>query len=308
MERIAAALAGLAVVAFVDWPDAPPKGDAADYVVGRTAGDVRALLSAAIPVLPPPSPIVGIEAYRAAVPATVPWVVEPLAYAGGVTLIAGPPKAGKSTLAAQLERCRETGLPLFGRWPVTIGPTLLVTEEGGVAVVRKTDGLRDLDVLDRRAAGERSWEDVLGLIREWCEAHPAALVVIDTLAVWAGITDENDAAQVTAAIAPIMLLAQETNASIVLVHHTRKGGGDNGEAIRGSSAILATVDVAAELSRDSPESDDRWLDVQGRVLLPDRHRLAFDRDSGTYSLVDRTRLVAPRRSPGSKASRPRATG
>ena len=101
-------------------------------------GDIEADLRA-VPDLPAPL-IVGIDAYRANVPSVIPWVCRPIAYLGGVSLIAGPPKAGKSTLAAQLQRCRETGERLFGVWDVTTGPTLLVTEEGGAAVVYKTEG------------------------------------------------------------------------------------------------------------------------------------------------------------------------
>lgn len=49
MQRIAEALSGIAVVAWVEWLEAPDKGDAADFVVDRTADDVRALLASASP-------------------------------------------------------------------------------------------------------------------------------------------------------------------------------------------------------------------------------------------------------------------
>jgi len=45
MHRIATALEDIAVVAWIEWPEAPEKGDAADFVVDGTADDVRALLS-----------------------------------------------------------------------------------------------------------------------------------------------------------------------------------------------------------------------------------------------------------------------
>jgi hypothetical protein len=116
--------------------------------------------------------------------------------------------------------------------------------------------------------------------------HPP-LVFIDTLAVWAGIADENDASKATLALAPVMLLAANTGAGIVVVHHTRKGGGSGGEAIRGSGAIYASVDMSVELSVVSEDSDDRWLDVTGRVVHPTRLRLGFDRETMTYEVVDR---------------------
>jgi hypothetical protein len=240
------------------------------------------------PRVQPVSVIVGIDAYRASVPASIPWVCRPIAYLGGVSLIAGPPKAGKSTLAAQLQRCRETGERLFGVWDVTTGPTLLVTEEGGAAVVYKTEGLHALDVLDRRAAvtAGLTFRQMLGAVSEWAATHPDGLVFIDTLAIWAGIEDENAAGQATRAIAAVTETAQAANLAIVLVHHARKGGGDDGEAIRGSGAILATVDIGIELSRVNPGSDERYLDVMGRITPAERFRLAFDPFTRTYTLAD----------------------
>ena len=240
--------------------------------------------------------IVNIDTYRASVPATIPWVVAHLAYTGGVSLIAGPPKGGKSTLAAQIQRCRETGEQLFEAWDVATGPTLLVTEEGGVVVVYKTEGLHSLDVLDRRAAVRAglTFAQVLDLIGQWAAKHPGGLAFIDTLAIWAGIADENDAGQATRAIAAVTATAQAADLAIVLVHHARKAAGSDGEAIRGSGAILATVDIGIELSRVAPLRDDRYLDIMGRVIAAERYELAFDRATSAYTLADQSgaRLAA----------------
>lgn len=237
--------------------------------------------------LPQPTPlIVNIDDYRAAVPSEIPWRCRPIAYSGGVTLIAGPPKAGKSTLAAQLQRCCETGDAFLGAWPVLLSPVLLVTEEGGVAVVHKTTDMHQLDVLDRRSAvmaGLR-FEQVLERITGWAQGHPGGLVFIDTLAIWGEIENENDASEAGKAVALVTALAQQTDMAVLLVHHARKSGGEHGEAIRGSGAILATVDIAVEHSRVASGSDDRWLDVQGRVILPERYLLEFDRFTMSYSL------------------------
>ncbi len=232
--------------------------------------------------------IASIAEYTAAVPKVIPWIWHGCAYGGGVTLVTAPPKCGKSTLLAGLQRSRETGEPYCG-WPVASGPALLVTEEGGIAVVHKTDGLRALDVLDRRTAIEHglNFEQVLDVIGRWCDAHAAGLVIIDTLAIWAGIEDENDASAMTAALAQVAALAQRTGAAVVVVHHARKGGGAHGEAIRGSSAALATTDISLELAyADERYPNERLLSIQGRVVLHERFRLAFDALTQTYSQVD----------------------
>jgi hypothetical protein len=241
-----------------------------------------------------PNLIVNIEDYRSAVPTVIPWRCKPIAYSGGVTLIAGPPKAGKSTLAAQLQRCCETGDDFLGSWPVAVGPVLLVTEEGGVAVVHKTGELHRLDVLDRRAAimSGLSFGKVLDVIANWARTHPGGLAFIDTLAIWAEIQNENDASEASKAVARVTALAQSTDLAVVLVHHARKAGGEHGEAIRGSGAILATVDIAVEHSRVRAGSDDRWLDIQGRVILPERYLLAFDRATMSYRIEDKSDALA----------------
>jgi hypothetical protein len=239
--------------------------------------------------------IVSTQTYRRSVPGQVPWAVYGLAFFGGVTLASGPPKAGKSTIVSDILRCRETGEPFLGAWPAVRGKTLLVTEESGVAVVHKLNGIYDLDILDRRAALERGmgFEEMLDAVEEWSRWHGDGVVVIDTLSVWASVEDENDASAMTRAVGAVTALAARTGLATVLIHHTRKSGGTAGEAIRGSSAILATVDISAELAytEAGPQSNRRYLTLQGRIIEPSRHLIEFVPQAAyphlqTYRLVD----------------------
>lgn len=222
--------------------------------------------------------------------AAIPAYVSPLVAYGTVTLISGPPKGGKSTLISNLLAARETGTVFLWGDPVPPGPMVLVTEEGGYPVVRKTQGLTTLDILDRMAfavAGLRSLDHLLAALDGWVTEDPA-LVVIDTLAVWGDIKDENDAVAATRAITALRVWAQTTGSAVVLVHHTRKGGGEHGEAIRGSGGIFAAVDQSVELSfTNDRQSDDRGLDIAGRLAFGETKTLAFDRDTMTYSITTR---------------------
>jgi hypothetical protein len=232
--------------------------------------------------------IINVEEYCAGIPQDVPWACRPFAYGGGVSLLSGSPKIGKGTLLKDLAASRETGEPFCG-WPVKPGPTLLVTEEGGIAVAHKVAGLRQLAIMDRRhaLAAHLDWPATLDAVERWSAEHPDGLAILDTLAVWAGIKDENDSAAMTDALAAVTALAQRSGLAVIVVHHTRKGGGEHGEAIRGSSAALATVDLSLELKRTSDGYDDeRYLDVLARILLPERYRLGFDRETLSYFRVD----------------------
>lgn len=238
--------------------------------------------------------IKSVATIRAETPATVPWAAFPVAYFGGVSVLAGPPKGGKSTILGHLARCAETGEKFLGEFDVKKGtPVLLLTEEHGVPVVMKTDafGLSAVAVVQRGDAVRAGWglADSLAAAARWVKSNPREVVVIDTLAVWAGIENENDAGEATAAIETIRHALADRGAAVILVHHTRKGGGIAGEATRGSGAIAASCDVQAELTYfDAADATDsrRWLTVRGRVMDTTRLLLAYDTAAHAYSVAD----------------------
>ncbi len=227
-------------------------------------------------------------------PSTVPWVAYPVAYSGGVTVVAGPPKGGKSTLLGHLARCAETGEKFLGEFDVRPGtPLLLMTEEYGVPVVTKTKafGLSAMEVVQRSDAVRAGWglADSLAAASRWVSNHDGAVVIIDTLAVWAGIENENDAGETTAAVETIRHALADRDAAVILVHHTRKGGGIAGEATRGSGAIAAACDVQAELTYHNPADpldSRRWLTVRGRILETTSMLVEYNTASHVYSVVD----------------------
>jgi hypothetical protein len=241
----------------------------------------------------------------------LPWLIERFTCGGLVTLVSGPPKKGKSTLLAQLVADRRLGLAFLDRETLP-GPTLLLSEEGEYpftyrwrhsdpsGVVEK-NGRRvfiptrtpPLDVVfyaDVASDPKANWRHYLEGIEAWvvesAERFPdqVPLVINDTLLVWAGNEDDNDSSGTTHAVAQVTGLAQRTRAAVIVVHHTRKGGGSGGEAIRGSSAIYATVDMSIEFRAPKEDSDDRKLHVTGRVVLPETVPLMFDRAQLRYSL------------------------
>lgn len=232
------------------------------------------------------SRIRNIRDYLADVPTQIPWIIDHFAYEHGLTIVAGAPKAGKSTLAFDAMSARESGRDFLG-FPCAPGPTLLVTEEGGVPIRYKGGTLSDLDVYDRKASKGESFGDTLKVIADWCELHPGGVVFIDTLAVWAGVEDENSSAEMTKAIDLVRLVVSEPYpVAVILVHHARKSGGKDGEGIRGSGAILASVDHVIELRRHESHETQRWVDVMSRVLPGQEHWLIdWDMVGRTYTRV-----------------------
>lgn len=234
----------------------------------------------------PGSRVKNIKDYLKGVPDTIPWVIDKVAFIHGLTLLAGSPKAGKSTASFEMMRCRETGEGFLEQF-VTPGPTLLVTEEGGVSVKFKGDALAELDVYDRKASEGESFEATLGVIADWSAENPGGLVFIDTLAAWAQVEDENDSAEMQKAIDGIRLAISEPHdVAVILIHHARKGGGEGGEGIRGSGAILAAVDHVIELKRaDKKRPNRRVFDIMSRVLR-ESERWTADWEDGRYNLAE----------------------
>lgn len=222
------------------------------------------------------------EDYLASIPDHFDWIGN-MAALGYVTLVAAPPKAGKSTLISGLLRARGLGTPFLGH-AVPVGPTLLIAEEAGPVIKRKIEGIEGLEIMTRVAFKRAGlgFAEMLGVIRGW--ATPGGLVVIDTLAKWAEVKDENDAAVMGAALDAIIQVAQDLHIAIIIIHHTKKGGGEHGEALRGSSAILGSVDhvIEVEFVKDS---DQRVLVMYGRLDFPTRFTVSFDRDTLAYEVV-----------------------
>ncbi|MBA3875641.1 MAG: hypothetical protein C0498_01670 [Anaerolinea sp.] len=218
----------------------------------------------------------------------VEWAVEGIAAFGTVSMLAGPMKGGKTTLMENAFRLvGGTEDAFLGRWSVAEGlEAALFTEEGAITV-RQNMGHLPIHVVSRRDRIPSRWSlaEAVSEALDWASERPRALVVFDTYDKWAGIKDENAVGENVAAIETFYALA-EAGAAVLLAHHSRKGGGEYGEGIRGSGAILGAVDHAVELKYVSPTSDRRHLEMHGRLVENSRRLLDFDRETMTYSLVD----------------------
>ena len=181
----------------------------------------------------------------------VDWLVEGLLLAGGSSMLIGPPKAGKTTLAETIALAVAGGVPLFGR-VVRRGRVLLVSlEEKRREVQRQFHrmgaGPQD-DVLifaDPRVPEDLPWKVSLAV-----HEYKPALVIIDPLWKFCRVKDANDYAAVNEAIQPLHDMARSSGAHVCVLHHTRKGGGSGGEESLGSTAFTGAFDTILSLKRD----------------------------------------------------------
>src|SRR5262249_41943861 len=133
------------------------------------------------------------------------------------------------------------------------------------------------------------WSSLITAAAEEAERIGAVLLVIDALAFWAGFAEgqEKDpgAAQ---AVMDALQRATSSGLAVLLVHHQRKAGGEDGTAVRGASTIFGSVDALAELERieGTPPGQrrivgvGRWANQTPAVLVVDR-----DPDLGAWRVI-----------------------
>jgi hypothetical protein len=253
--------AGLAV-RIVRLPRLPPKGDVSDYLsAGYGKEELLAMVKAAPPVdvqtLRQPgganagggftfTPLGELLAEPEEEHA---WLVDGRLPSGGLSLLAGKPKAGKSTAARCLALAVARGEPWLG-FSTTQGEVLYLALEEKRAEVRRhfaAMGAGDNDPV--LVFCSSSPADGLALLRAEAERRRPALIIVDPLFRLVRVPDGNDYATMSAALEPLLTLARETGAHVLAVHHLGKGERGGGDAILGSTAIFAAVDTAVMLKR-----------------------------------------------------------
>ena len=216
------------------------------------------------------------------------WLAEGLLPAGGLSLILGKPKAGKSTLARGLCMAVARGSDWLGR-TCAEGPVVYVALEEKRAEVRRhflslgaTDDTPIFSHVDRLPESRSPVE----WLRETVAHVSPALIVIDPLGRFVRLRDGgNDYTDATRQLEPLISYARDSLARthIAFVHHSRKSAGEHGDESLGSTAILGSVDTALSLQRE--KGDTRMLYSVNRYGqdLP-KSFVSLDPDTGWVTL------------------------
>lgn len=131
--------------------------------------------------------------------------------------------------------------------------------------------------------------DAMIMLRGYINHYDAKLVVIDNLSLITGDVEENRAEMATI-MGNLRILAERTQAAVVVIHHQRKGGSDGrpGDALRGHSSIEAAIDLALHVVRESNTNEvtitstkTRGVDVPSVIA-----RFQFEHRLGTSDLYE----------------------
>jgi DNA-binding transcriptional ArsR family regulator len=223
----------------------------------------------------PPGVAALVAAFRSAAdlaadpPPPTRWRVGRLLPEGALVQLTGAAKGGGKTtfLLHALSACVK-GREFLGE-PTDACPVVYLTEQARGTFENEylaPAGLRgnaDLHVLYGHLTAGHAWETIVGAGVEKARAVGAGVLVIDTFAYFARVTDEQDAAVMGRALR-LLQDAAAAGLTVVVVHHDRKGGGEAFESGRGSSAFAGAVDVILNLRRGGARPSVRELRGEGR--------------------------------------------
>jgi hypothetical protein len=241
------------------WPGGDTGMDAVPPGGGNDCSSLKN--SAAAIIFPEPVPISHV-AKRAG--RKIEWVWEGYLPRGGMTLLTALWKVGKTTLLTHLFRafCRKEKM-FCGRLLIP-SKVLIVSQEPDAiwAKRRQQHGLKDAVAHFQGGDSDypqpfkvkpnhRQWESLVAHLAARVKPNDYGLVVIDPIADFWPVENENDASEVTAALLPLRQITH-AGANLLLLHHPRKSGGKEGTAPRGSGALMGTVEVLMEMERVRP--------------------------------------------------------
>jgi|SRR5690348_16245254 len=187
-------------------------------------------------------------------------------YAGSLNLVAGEPKAGKSTLVWHLINAVAYGEKFLGE-ATRKANVLYVTEQNEVSFRQETADIPkfaengNIFILLPEAGVQGSWIQKINSWGEKLAQTNSSILVIDTFGSFANLPPggENDSACIAERLMTLKALYKDKpNLAIVLVHHIRKPSADprfpakdfaDLRDARGSSAIVGGVDWCVMLSK-----------------------------------------------------------
>ncbi len=227
----------------------------------------------------------------------------------GVSLLVGPPKIGKSWLTYSLSIAVATGGRALGSIEVEQGEALyLALEDNRRRLQSRLQKLLSaeqtppagLENLHLFTEWERINEGGLRRLETWMKEHPnTRLIVIDTLEKMRPRrrSGGNIYADDYAACEELKSFADAYGVAVLIVHHTRKGMGDDAvEAVSGSYGLTGGVDGVITLKRERGRGD-ASLFITGRDVNEQDLALGWNAELCLWSILgdaDEYRLSAER--------------
>ena len=267
------------------------------------AGEIRDGLTADA-ANPPPllDTISAADLQRANLP-PVRFVVDAL-ISHGLSIIASPPKFGKSWLVLYLCLCVAAGRAFLGYQTNKCRVLYLALEDSKHRLKSRMDALlagqaapQGFDfAINAHALDNGLLDELDGYLKE----NPTTgLIVIDTLQKVRGAVHGREGAYAAdyREMATLKSFADAHNIALLLVHHLRKMGddGDPFARISGTNGIFGAADTAIVLTREKRGDENTTMSIVGRDVESAEIVLRFDKQSGRWVNIGSAEDVAEQR-------------
>lgn len=302
MQRIAQKLLARGTRArILAWPDAPDKGDAADFVAAGLGKDELRRLYAAARVVEEPTndaPVGVVEKRLSDVaPETVLWLWRGRVPFGKITVLDGDPGLGKSTItldvAARLTRGDLMPDQTMGDRDGPRSVLLMTVEDGLADTIRPRLEALGADLTRVYALEEVPGEDGkaempaiprdLAIIEERIRARDVGLVIIDPLIAFLGDSQQTNSwkdQDVRRALGPFAHMLERTGCATLLIRHLNKGSGGN-PVYRGGGSIGIIGAARSGLMVAKDQDDDTGA---RRILVPTKANLSAPAKALAYHM------------------------
>lgn len=183
----------------------------------------------------------------------VDWIWEGYLAKGHLTFFSALWKVGKSTLISYLLKSLNENKEFAGL-PVTPSKVLILSEESETIWARRRE---DLDLTGdiylhcrptKIKLDNKQWLTLLDINAKFCVEKGIELLIIDTISTFWPVREEGNNPEIDAALIPLNTFF-EKGISVMIVHHFRKSGGDQGTATRGGGGIGSRADILVEYTR-----------------------------------------------------------
>lgn len=171
------------------------------------------------------------------------WLASELLLSVGTSLLIAGPKMGKSQLSRNLALAVADGKQFLGR-NVKQGKVLIVLLEEYPDNLKSQIRLLNIkNIHNIKFITKQSTKNCFLDTLKYIENEKPQLVIIDTLAKFFGCEDINNYSKVISQMEQIEAIAHKSATHIMMIHHSRKGGGGSGDDVLGSQALFSSVDT-----------------------------------------------------------------
>jgi len=222
--------------------------------------------------------------------------------AEGVTLLAGPPKIGKSWLALNLALAVAGAQPAFGSIPCDNGDVLYLALEDNPRRLKARLEHIGMSTAPDRLTFMTSWptldDGCLDEIDTWAQSSAdPRLIVIDVLARVREPGNRSDRIYEGdyRALTGLQMLAGNRGLAVLVIHHTRKMPSDDPfDSVSGTYGLTGAADTVLVLKKDNGSAGTCRVFIYGRGRdIAEIETIAeFNRDNGTWQLIGEAHEIA----------------